>query len=87
MESESPCVVALYVSVFNVLHVKGELEFKIVHTNITSNKFGVLDASSPVRAMPGFMSASSLVLARFPIHLFMLQSQYLFLPFFYQGKI
>ena len=77
----------LYISLSStVLHVKGELEFKIVPTNVTSNKLHVLDPSFAMKAMPDFMSASSLVLACFPIHLFMLQSQYLFLPFCYQGR-
>lgn len=74
----------LYISPSSsVLHVKEELEFKIVHTNMTSNKLWVLDPSFLLKAIPGFMSANFLVLACFPIHLFMLQSQYIFLPFFY----
>jgi len=69
-----------------LLHVKGELEFKIVHANMTSNKLHVLDPSFPVRAMPDFMCASSPVLACFPINIVMLQSQYLSLPFFDSGR-
>lgn len=85
--NQSPLMFWLYMSPSStVLHVKGELDFKIVHTNMTSNQLHVLDPSFLVKAMPDFMSARSLVLACFPIHLFMLQSQYLFPPFFYQGR-
>lgn len=77
----------LYISLSSTaLHIKGELEFEIVHTSTMSNKRHGPDLSFPGMAMPDFTSASSLVLTHFAIHVFVLQSQHLPLPFCYQGR-
>lgn len=70
----------------SALHVKGEVEFEIVHTGATSNKRRGPDLSFPGKAVPGFTSAGSPVPTCCAVHLSVLQLQHLSLPFCHQGR-